>query len=234
MLISGIQKCTTIDYPDHLSCIVFTPGCNMRCKFCHNPEFVLPEQIKKIKDTFIPQDAFFNFLQSRKGLLDGVVITGGEPTLMVDLISFIKKIKKMGFKVKLDSNGQRPEILKQVIDQNLVDYIAMDVKASLEQYNELTGKHVRTDKINESITLLKKQEKIPYEFRTTMIKGIHTQKEMQNIGQMLTGANTLYLQSFRAGNTLDKSFSNKQGFTQQELTAYIPMLKQTITSVIAR
>ncbi len=237
MLISGIQKCTTIDYPEHLSCIVFTPGCNMRCKFCHNPEFVLPERIKKIKDSFIPEDIFFKFLESRKNLLEAVVITGGEPTLMVDLVEFIRKIKDLGFKVKLDSNGQRPEVLKKLLDNNLVDYIAMDVKASLENYNTLTGKFVRTDKIKESINLLKNQNskhKIIYEFRTTMIKDIHDKQEMLKIGELIKGADQLNLQTFRSGNTLDPSFKKYDGYNINEMNDFAEILKSFANKVSVR
>lgn len=240
MLISGIQKCTTIDYPEHLSCIVFTPGCNMRCKFCHNPEFVLPEKIKQIKDSFIPEQIFFSFLKSRKNLLEAVVITGGEPTLMADLVDFIKKIKNLGFKVKLDSNGQRPEVLKKLLDNNLVDYIAMDVKASLEHYNALTGKFVRTDKIKESIKLLNNQKnsknkyKINYEFRTTMIKGIHNKQEMLNIGKLIKGADQLHLQTFRPGNTLDPNFKKYEGYSLNEMHDFANILKSYANNISVR
>lgn len=234
MLISGIQKCTTIDYPEHLSCIIFTPGCNMRCRFCHNPEFVLPEKIKKIKDTFIKEDIFFNFLNKRRNLLDGVVITGGEPTLMVDLVSFIQKIKQMGFKVKLDSNGQRPKILKELLQKKLVDYIAMDVKASPDCYKKLTGKFVQVQRIKESIDLLKNQQDICYEFRTTMIKEWHDKKEMEKIGKLINGAEQLHLQTFRPGNTLDPDFATKEGYSVQEMEQFAMFMQPFAKSVSIR
>jgi len=234
MIISGIQKCTTLDFPQHLSCIVFTPGCNMRCHFCHNPEFVLPQKIREIKNSFIPEQIFFTFLESRKNLLEGVVITGGEPTLMVDLLDFISKIKKMGFKVKLDSNGLRPDIFKKIIEDNLVDYIAMDVKASLEQYKKLTGSRVDVNKIKESIDLLKSQKNVLYEFRTTMIKDIHTQKEMLAIADLIQGGSQLHLQTFRPGNTLNPLFATYVGYRAEEMNQFAQLMRPFVSHVSIR
>jgi pyruvate formate lyase activating enzyme len=233
MLISGIQRFTMLDFPDRTAAIVFTPGCNMRCKFCHNKEFVLPEEIRKIQHSFLDEEAVLRFLATRKGLLDGVVISGGEPTIQPDLIPFIHKVRDLGFLVKLDSNGNRPDILRDVIDQELVDYIAMDVKTSLDTYQELVGAMAHTDKIAESIALLKKH-RVPYEFRVTLIKEFHTPEILADMAQLLDGAHALYLQSFRSANTLDPTWKTKHPFTPDELVAIRDQFAQTVDNVFVR
>ena len=138
MQISGVQKTTTIDYPGKIACVVFTLWCNFRCPFCHNPESVLPEQIAEIKDDLISEDAFFNFLESRKWKLDGVSICGGEPTIQPDLYDFAKKIKDMWFLVKLDTNGRDVKIVEKMINDGILDYVAIDLKHSIEKYSVAT------------------------------------------------------------------------------------------------
>ncbi len=216
MLISGIQQFTLLDYPDKTACIVFTPGCNFRCGFCHNPEFVLPEEIEQIKDSFIPEAAFFRFLEERQGLLDGVVITGGEPTLMGDLLPFIEKIKEMGFLVKLDSNGNTPQILKKIVETGLVDYVAMDIKTILPKYKELVGSRVREAHIQEAISFIK-DHGIDHEFRSTIIKEVHTPDVLQGMAVLVEGARRYFLQNFRPEKTLDPAFEHYHGFSESEL-----------------
>lgn len=216
MFLSGVQPFTLLDYPEHTACIAFTPGCNMRCGFCHNPEFVLPEMLIKIKDTFITEEAFLRFLDSRVGMLDGVVISGGEPTVQVDLLPFLEHIKEKGFLVKLDTNGNKPEVIEQAIDQSLVDYIAMDVKTSLENYTELTGKLTKTQNIQTSIDLLK-QNRVPYEFRSTLIQEIHTPKILTKMSELMSGAQQLFLQTFRSEQTLNPDFTKYHSFSDEEL-----------------
>ncbi len=173
MLISGVQQFTLLDYPNKVAAIIFTPGCNMRCRFCHNKEFVLPAEIAKMRSHFIPEDAVLRFLAKRKGKLDGIVISGGEPTLQPDLIAFIHKVRDMGFLVKLDTNGALPDILMTCVHDKLVDYVAMDVKTLPKHYPALVGDMIDPANITKSITFLK-QGHVPYEFRTTIIDGIHT------------------------------------------------------------
>lgn len=216
MFLSGIQPFTLLDYPEHIACIAFTPGCNMRCSFCHNPEFVLPEMLVKLKNTFISDDTFLKFLDSRVGLLDGVVVSGGEPTMQVDLINFLQKIKDKGFLVKLDTNGNKPDVLKEVLNKSLVDYIAMDVKTSLSQYVDLTGKRTNTESIKESIQLIK-SSKVLYEFRTTLIKDIHTDTVLKEMADLVSGAKQYFLQTFRPSHTLDPAFSNYPPFSKKEM-----------------
>ena len=216
MLISGIQKFTLLDFPENIACIVFLAGCDFRCGYCHNPEFVLPEEIKKLSKSFIPEDAFFNFLDSRKTLLDGVVISGGEPTIVPSLPMFIKKIKDFGFKVKLDTNGNNPIMLENLLKENLIDYIAMDVKTSLEEYPALVGPRIRPDSISKSVKLIKKSE-INYEFRSTLIREIHPKEILENMAAILEGSSTYYVQTFRNGHTLDKKFKDYHAFTETEM-----------------
>jgi len=216
MLISAVQKFTLLDYPGKTSCIVFTPGCNFRCGYCHNPEFVLPERIKEISCSFIPEEVFLNFLDKRVGLLDGVVISGGEPTLMPDLESFILKIKEKGFLVKLDTNGNKFGALKNLVDKKLLDFIAMDIKTSLEEYKNVSGNLVNVDDIKQSIELIKKSG-VDYEFRTTMVKELHTEEIINNMIELLEGSKSFYLQQFRPRKTLKEEFSKYNSFSHLEI-----------------
>lgn len=215
MLISGIQPFTVLDYPEKVSCIVFTPGCNFRCGYCHNPEFVLPEKVAALRSSFIAEEAFFNFLDQRGELLDGVVITGGEPTLMPDLENFIKKIKAKGLLVKLDSNGNRPGVLRRLIDNKLLDYIAMDIKTSLPRYQSLVGKLASENQLAESMALIH-DSGLPYEFRTTLVKELHTPNVIEEMCGLLKGKKLLYLQGFRPETTLSPVFASYSAFTTTE------------------
>ncbi|MFB6182393.1 MAG: anaerobic ribonucleoside-triphosphate reductase activating protein [Candidatus Magasanikbacteria bacterium] len=234
MRISGIQKFTQLDFPGRIACILFTAGCNFRCGYCHNPEFVLPEKIEKIKDTFISKEAVFNFLQKREELLDGIVISGGEPTMMEDLLEFIEEIKdKFDYEVKLDSNGNKPKVLKEAIDRNLVDYIAVDIKTDFDNYFELAGGSVDPDKIKESIELLMNSN-IEYEFRSTIIKGVHTEENFKNMAEMIEGADIMYLQKYNSGHTLDPSFARYESFSDREHEEIAKIFEQTVQEVKIR
>ncbi|MFB6226524.1 MAG: anaerobic ribonucleoside-triphosphate reductase activating protein [Candidatus Paceibacteria bacterium] len=234
MNISGVQQFTTLDFPGRIACIIFTAGCNFRCGFCHNPEFVLPEKIQKIQDTFISKDAVFNFLESREGLLEGVVISGGEPTMQPDLLDFITKIRnEFDYEIKLDSNGNRPEILQEAIEKNLLDYIAMDIKQDFEDYQNLVGGRVNTTKMQQSIDLLK-QERIEYEFRTTLIKGIHTRENLENIADLISGAENYYLQEYRNGHTLDPDFVQYDSFSNKEMKQIKQIFEDKVNTVQIR
>lgn len=216
MKFSAIQKFTVLDYPGKVACIAFTPGCNMRCGFCHNPEFVLPERIKEIQGSFIDEAALLRFLDERQGLLDGVVVSGGEPTIWQDLPAFLRKIKERGFLVKLDTNGNNPMMLKQLLEKNLVDYVAMDVKTSLEEYPKLVGATAKPEYIRESIDLLRSAA-IDYEFRTTLIKEVHTEEVLKAIQELIKGASQFFLQTFRSGHTLKACFGKCHTFSVDEL-----------------
>ena len=213
MILGGLQKLTLIDYPGKLSCTAFLIGCNFRCPWCYSKELVLPEEIKK--QPKISERVFFNFLKKRKKFLEGVVLGGGEPTIHKDLPDFIKKIKKMGYQVKLDTNGSNPKMIKHLIDNSLVDYIAMDVKAPKEKYNEAVGIEVDIRKIQESINLLK-EEKVDYEFRTTLVPKLLTKEDIVNIAKWLKGAKIYYLQQFRPEKTIDPNYEKYKPFGQEE------------------
>lgn len=206
MLIGGYQKLTLIDYPGKLATTVFTVGCSFRCPFCHNPELVT--EMKPLNyDT--QEKEFVAFLKKRQGKLEGVCITGGEPTIQADIIPFIKKIKKMGFLVKLDSNGSRPDVLKKIFDQKLVDFVAMDIKNSPSKYALTTGtKNVDIERVKLSVDLIR-NSKVPYEFRTTVVPGLHTEKDFIEIGQWLQGSPKYYLQKYREMTILDQNLKKK-------------------------
>jgi len=211
MLIGGLQKFSLIDYPGKICAIVFTQGCNLRCPYCHNPELVKPE----LFDTPLSENKVFSFLENRKGKLDAVEITGGEPTLQPDLLEFVKKIKDMGFLVKLDSNGTNPHVLERIIKNKLVDYLAMDIKAPLEKYSRVVGVRVNIANIRYSINLIMKSG-INYEFRTTVVKSLLPREDIIKIGKLIRGAENYFLQRFILSKTLDKNFSDKTTYSDKE------------------
>lgn len=233
MLISGIQPFTMLDYPEKTACIVFTPGCNFRCGYCHNSEFVLPEKIIQLKDSWIPEETFFNFLETRRGLLDGVVISGGEPTLMGDLVLFAKKIRSRGFLVKVDTNGSAPWVVEKLLQENVVDYVAMDIKTSLEQYPTVSGSCVLPSAIKKSVEMIMKSG-IAYEFRSTLITQLHDEKTIDAMAQLIAGARVWYLQSFRNGKTLLPEFETYQSVSREEMEKIVGKHIQTIQKIIIR
>lgn len=216
MNITAVQRFTLLDFPKKTACIVFTPGCDFRCGYCHNPEFVLPEKIAQIAKSFIPERNFFSFLERRKNLLDGVVISGGEPTIQPDLSGFMQKIKEMGFQIKLDTNGNRPEVVEQLYKSEFINYVAMDVKTSLEDYPRLVGPRVKKENIAKSIEFIKNSG-LEYEFRTTLIREWHTPEILQQLADLVAGAKLLALQTFRPGNTLEKTFEQFHPFPHEEM-----------------
>lgn len=216
MKFSAIQRFTLLDFPGKVACIAFTPGCNMRCGFCHNPEFVVPEQVQKLQPSFIDETAFLNFLDQRQGLLDGVVISGGEPTVWPDLPALIHKIKERGFLVKLDTNGNNPQMLRTLLDAQLIDYVALDVKTALKEYPSLVGGSVKPEHIQKSIDMLKSSD-IPYEFRTTLIKEIHSEPILADLEKLVANAQAYYLQIFRPGHVLKSEFAGYHPFSRAEM-----------------
>lgn len=216
MTIGGLQKVTLVDYPGKLACTVFLSGCNFRCPFCYSKELVLEESIKK--HSTISENYFFDFLNEKKGMLEGCVICGGEPTVNGEaLVDFIKKIKKESFLVKLDTNGSNPEMIKRLIDEKLIDYIAMDIKTSLtkEKYEQACGISFDIEKIKESISIIKNSG-IEYEFRTTVVPGIHTEEDIINLANEITPANKYFIQRFRGEKgTIDKKFESVMPFPDE-------------------
>ena len=200
MGIGGLEKSTLIDYPGRVAATIFLIGCNFRCPFCYSAELVLPEKIKE--QPRISEKEVFDFLKERQGLLEGVVICGGEPTINKDLPDFIKKIKELGFLVKLDTNGSNPEMLKKLIDEKLIDYVAMDIKAPKEKYELAAGTKVNISDIEKSIKTLK-EGRVSYEFRTTVVPTIHTREDIVEIAKWIGPAKKFCLQSFRPEKTLN-------------------------------
>ena len=192
MHIAALQRTTLLVYPGKLACTVFLPGCNLRCPFCHNAGLVLPEQ--REPDTVTEQE-LMDFLSRRHGKLDGVCITGGEPTLQKELPGLIRKIKDLDFLVKLDTNGSNPGMLRSLIEEGILDYVAMDIKSSPEQYKKICGGIDILPQARQSVQILK-QGKVPYEFRTTVSHPWHNEKIMESIGQWLQGADRYFLQEF--------------------------------------
>ena len=200
--IAGLQKLTLLDFPEKVACTVFTAGCNFRCPFCHNASLVVdvPEE------EFMSEEEFFKFLSKRQGILDGVAITGGEPLLQTGIDRFLEKIKEMGFLTKLDHNGSRPDVLKDLIDRKLVDYVAVDIKNSREKYPMTAGCSAAfVSRVEETVELLK-QGRVPYEFRTTVVREFHEEDDFRRIGEWISGAERYFLQAFSdKGELIDGS-----------------------------
>ena len=227
--IGGLQKSSLIDYPEKISAVIFTQGCNFRCPYCHNPELV---NGKRGTGNGKPKH-ILEFLKRRAGKLDGVVITGGEPTLHADLPEFIKQIKDLGFAVKLDTNGTNPDMLARLISGKLVDYIAMDIKASIDKYSEVVCAKVDTDKILKSIDVLKNVN-IECEFRTTIVKSQLTRDDFEKIGALIQDAPIYYLQRFLPTKTLDESFIGQTTYCDEEFVPIIETLKKYVKKVELR
>lgn len=220
MIIAGLQKLTLIDYPGKVAAVVFTYGCNFACSFCHNPELV--DAKLKNKNLFISEEEFFKFLDKRKDKIEGVCITGGEPTLYRDLPEFIAKIKTRGFLVKLDSNGTNPARLQNLINKKLVDYIAMDIKAPEERYQEIINRQVDLAKIKKSIRMIIDQAgDYDYEFRTTVAPEFHKAEDIKAMAQLIKGAKKYYLQNFISqGKILNSDWQSKASFSKEEMKEF--------------
>ena len=228
MRIAGLQKLTLLDYPEHTACTVFTAGCNLRCPFCHNSELVLPER----KPPLLAEEEFFSFLSKRQGILDGVCVTGGEPLLQPDIGDFLARIKALGLAVKLDTNGTRPQVLRQLVEQGLVDYVAMDIKNSPDSYVKTAGiPDMDLTPIRESVDYLMSGA-VDFEFRTTVADGLHTAQDMATIGQWLQGTKRYYLQQFKdSGDILSPGL---QPPSQERLEQYRQIVRQYIPSAKIR
>jgi pyruvate formate lyase activating enzyme len=198
MRIGGIHKCSLIDYPGKICTILFAQGCNFRCPYCHNPQLVAPE----LFDDPLQQERIYDFLSLRRGKLDAVTISGGEPTLQAGLVPFIRRIKDLSFSVKLDTNGSRPGVLKELISAGLLDFIAMDLKAPLARYADVVGAPVETDAIRESIRLIM-ESGVEYEFRTTWVPGLLSPDDLREMAQAVRGATRYVIQRFIPERTLD-------------------------------
>ena len=231
MKIGGLQKLTLIDFPGKPAATVFLIGCNFRCPFCQNPELVDPEKSKK--QPVISQREFFKFLDSRKDFLEGVCITGGEPTIHKDLFNFIKKIKQKGFLVKLDTNGSNPEMLEELLDNKLLDFVAMDIKSSPFNYNKTTGKKIDLAKIKKSIELIKNKG-IDYEFRITVVPNLVKKKDIEEIAKWLKGIKKFALQQFQNQKVLNPSFEKIKPYSDKIFKDFEKILKKHIKDIEVR
>ena len=228
MIIKGLQKLTLLDFPDKMACTLFTFGCNFRCPFCHNASLVLAD---RADDSVMPEEEFFTFLSRRRGMLEGVCITGGEPTLQPDLEDFISRIKDMGYAVKLDTNGYRPAVLRRLVEAGLLDYVAMDIKNSLPRYGETVGiARFDTAPIEESMDYLM-EGRVPFEFRTTLVRGLHTPEDIRAMGRRLAGPEAFFLQTFKDSGDL---IAGGEAFTPAETRVLLAALQENVPNAQIR
>ena len=226
MNICGYQKTTLLDYPGHVAATIFTGGCNFRCPFCHNSDLLLNPT------TVISEDEIFSFLKKRKNILSGICITGGEPTLQPDLEEFIEQVRSLGYKIKLDTNGYRPEIISDLISKNLLDYIAMDIKAGYSNYAKVCGiQTFNIDTIKRSVSIIENSG-IDYEFRTTVVKELHSEQDFLEIREMISPESPFYIQSFKdSGNVLTPGLS---ACDTETLNRYLSIAKEKNSNTFLR
>ena len=222
MYICGYQKTTLLDYPEHVAATIFTGGCNFRCPFCHNADLI----VKSNESSPIAKEEILAFLQKRKNVLSGICITGGEPTLQPDLKDFIINVRELGYKIKLDTNGYRPDVILSLLEENLLDYIAMDIKAGLSNYAKVSGiPNLDTSKIMKSISIIENSG-INYEFRTTVVKELHSRQDFLEISEMLSSSSPYFIQSFKdSGNILTPGLSSCDTDT---LNQYLAIVKNKL------
>ena len=229
MNISGLQKLTLLDFPGKLACTIFTTGCNFRCSFCHNASLVIPEA----ESDHMDEEEVLSFLKKREGVLDGVCITGGEPCLQNDLEVFVKKVRALGFAVKLDTNGSFPEKLSSLLENGLLDYVAMDIKTSRERYLEVCG--IQNEKvlenIQESVEILKNSG-VPHEFRSTTAKELQTEEDFKKIGEWLKGEENYFIQQYV--NSGDLVGEEKTPYEKDELEHFVRIMKNFVKNVEIR
>lgn len=218
MRIQGLQKLTLLDFPEKVACTVFMAGCNFRCPFCHNASLVV--DIPPVGE--ITEEEFFSFLKKRQGVLDGVCVTGGEPLLQPGIAKFVGKIKELGYAVKLDTNGSFPNKLRELVENGLVDYVAMDIKNCMEDYALTAGVHsLDIEAIKESVSYLK-EGRVPFEFRTTVVKDYHKKENFERIGQWLEGTEKYFLQNFvDSGDLIGK---DTKGCSEEEMKEFLQVV----------
>lgn len=229
MRIGGLQKVTLIDYPGMIGATVFTQGCNFRCPYCHNPELVDPGQYGPL----IPEEEVLSFLDKRRGKLDAVTVTGGEPTIQKDLDRFLEALKGMGYLVKVDTNGSNPDVLEVLINRSLVDYLAMDIKGPLKKYRLIASVKVDTSRIKRSIELITSSG-IEHEFRTTVVPSQLDPRDLMSAAKLITKARLYVLQPFVPTKTLDDSFLSAASYSPHELSAIRENLKKNLVRIVIR
>lgn len=228
MLLLGLQKLTLLDFPGKMACTVFTCGCDFRCPFCHNAALVTGVSSAQP----LPEEEFFSFLKKRQGILQGVCISGGEPTIQPDLKGFIKKIRDLGFKVKLDTNGNNPKVLAELINEGLLDYVAMDIKNGPSKYPLTAGVGgLSIDAVSESVKLLL-SDVVDYEFRTTVVKEFHSEADIEEAARFIAGAKRYYLQGFIDSGNLIKS--GLSGYDKHSMESLLKLTKQYVKTAELR
>ena len=228
MEIHGLQKLTLLDYPGHTACTVFTARCNWRCPFCHNASLVL----RPGEQPVLSEEEFFAFLRRRRGLLDGVAVTGGEPTLNRDLPDFLRKIKEEGFLVKLDTNGTHPDMLRGILSEGLADYVAMDIKAGRSNYSAVTGTlRPGLDAVSRSVEILKSCD-TEHEFRTTVVRELHSDIDFEDIADWLAGEKRYFLQEFKDSGDLVSDGCSACG--AEEMDRFLSIVRRTIPGAAIR
>ncbi len=230
MELKGWARTSLIDYPDHIATVLFTGGCNFRCPMCHNADLVLrPAEMKTL-----PEKEVWDFLARREGMVNGVVITGGEPTLQPDLAPFLRRLKDADLDVKLDTNGYLPDVLEILLNKRLLDYVAMDVKAPPEKYSLLTGlTELDVTRIEQSVTVLK-ESNVPYEFRTTVAPGLLDEDDVAGIARWIAGADQYALQQFQPVNTIDPALEQASPYPAETLKAMAERASRWVPRVIVR
>ena len=227
--IKGFEKVSLIDYPGKMASIIFLPDCNFRCAFCQNPDLIeRPGEVPTVKEEDV-----LDYLKEKRVWLDGLVVTGGEPTLHEGVVEFLKKVKELGLLVKLDTNGTNPEMLEELIKEKLLDFIAMDIKAPLDRYGEVSRAKVEIDDIRKSVGLIR-ESGLDYEFRTTVPKSLIKVEDIKKIGEWLKGSRAFYIQQFRPDTTLDKSFKREGQYTNEELEGLAEVAKPFFEKVEIR
>ena len=218
MKICGLQKTTLLDFPGHVAATIFTGGCNFRCPFCHNSDLLGNDA-----PAAFSEDEILAFLKKRRGILEGIAITGGEPTLQDDLADFIRSVRALGYQIKLDTNGYKPDVLKNLCEEGLIDYVAMDIKTCRERYPVVAGiPSLQLDRIEESVDFLL-HSSVSCEFRTTVVKELHSAKDFEQIGKWLSGAPKYFLQSYvDSGNVLNPIYTS---CSVHELSAYLEIVR---------
>jgi pyruvate formate lyase activating enzyme len=230
MIIGGFQRFSLIDYPGRICAIVFTQGCNFRCPYCHNPELVAT---KTSENQTVEQDEILSFLEARRGKLDAVTITGGEPLLQSDIGNFLSSVKSLGYLVKLDTNGSFPSHLERVLKTGAVDYIAMDVKAPVEKYEKVVRSKIDTERILRSINLIMNSG-VDYEFRTTVVRSLLEKDDFAEIGTMIQGSPLYVLQKFVPSKVLDESFLDADTYSDEELESIRDQMNRHVQRCLIR
>lgn len=235
MIIGGLQKFSLLDYQEHLSAIIFTQGCNFRCGFCYNPMLVLRKLDGNIKGhSPLKEDDLFDFLKGRVGKLDGIVITGGEPTLHKDLPEFISKIKDLRFKIKVDTNGTNPNMLAFLLKKKLIDYIAMDIKGPMDKYKKITKFKGDLENIKKSVKIIM-ESGLPYEFRTTVVPSLVEKEDIPKMSEMIKGARVWYLQGFKPdAELIDKNLKKVKPYSDKEMEEMCRAAKKYVKKCVVR